>query len=166
MANYKLDYTGEQVNTAIGNALSGGSGGATIKGHSITFNLSYTNNSNSCLYVIWLDNALILHYDVITYSESSTRQLTNVYKIIGLYAGYGPGENSPNYIRTSEANAICFIQQYPGADYSIITTSGIQYINTNRNTTQFNNRANALFDLYVLKDTVIEFMYAGGGGGN
>ena len=27
MANYKLDYTGEQVNTAIGNALNGGGGG-------------------------------------------------------------------------------------------------------------------------------------------
>ena len=42
MANYKLDYTGEQVNTAIGNALNGGV--VFTPSVDANGNLSWTNN--------------------------------------------------------------------------------------------------------------------------
>lgn len=143
MANYKLNYTGEQVNEAIGKALN------NIKGHTITFGTNYTNFN--FVKFVYLDNQLLPHSVTINVEDLSNTRLENVYKILRLYAR--SSTEDPNYIYTNVENAIT-TDVIPDFIY-VGTTNGETGISTL--TKEYS---------YVLKDCEISFNYLSPGVGN
>lgn len=108
MANYKLDYTGEQVNTAIGNALSGG--GTQL--HNISI---YAQTASS---VYYLDE----NFNVANISINDATTVTiKTIKIIFIMS-------NRNFIKASNDN--CFVKQHNesglGAGF-YLTTAGTDF---------------------------------------